>query len=134
MGGYFTRLLSTGIGTPNLAFICIGFLGISILLMKLAWRERDSFLETGRIQQKPAEKSQSFKKVGEVFSAIRKSRHLALIMAVVGITFMVVQITEFQFIAYAGEKNPDTDDLTGFLGFWLSNMSIFALLTASAIF
>ncbi len=128
MGGYFTRLLATGIGTPNLAFICIGFLGISILLMKLVWKERDPFLETGRSSQKPAETSQSFKKVGNVFSAIRKSRHLALIMAVVGITFMVVQITEFQFITYASEKNPNMDDLTGFLGFWLSNLSIFALL------
>jgi len=127
MGGYFTRLLATEIGTPNLAFICIGFLGISLLLMKLAWRERDPFLETGQSTQKPAETSQSFKKVGEVFLAIRKSKHIALIMAVVGITFMVVQITEFQFMAYASEKNPNTDDLTAFLGFWLSNLSIFAL-------
>ncbi len=125
MGGYFTRLLATGIGTSNLAFVCMGFLAISILLMKIAWKYRDPSLEG---LQKPTEVTQSQKKVGEVLSVIRKSRHLALIMAVVGITFMVVQITEFQFIAYAGEKNPNTDDLTGFLGFWLSNLSIFALL------
>lgn len=126
LGGYCTSLLVKQIGTANLAFVCLVLLAISIFLMKSAWRHRESFWEAKSSQNQP-EVEPSFKIIGQVFSHIQKSKHLALIMSVVGITFVVVQIAEFQFIAFASEKNTQTDDLTRFLGFWLSNVSIFAL-------
>ncbi|MFQ5633271.1 MAG: HEAT repeat domain-containing protein, partial [bacterium] len=116
-----------GIGTPNLAFVCMGLLSISILLMKLAWRWREITADSKGGVHPAAEPEHSFRIIGQVFSHIRHSKHLSLILAVVGITFMVVQIAEFQFVAFASERNTSTDDLTGFLGFWLSSVSIFAL-------
>jgi AAA family ATP:ADP antiporter len=127
-GGYFTRALVKQIGgTTNLAFFCIGFLGTTILLMNLAWRRRDQSQEAPKRLPLEADEGRAVQIVREVFALIRNSRHLALLMGVVAMTVMVSQIADFQFSTYASEEIAGTDDLTGFLGFWLSNLSVISL-------
>ncbi|MFQ5604315.1 MAG: Npt1/Npt2 family nucleotide transporter [bacterium] len=129
MGGYFTRLLVRQLGgTANLAFFAMGLLLAAVVLMNLAWRYRTEAVETKRKKPRQSELNQSFQVVAEVFSLIRNSRHLRFLIGIIGITFMVVQIADFQFIAFASEKYAETDVLTGFLGVWLSNLSIIALI------
>ncbi|MFQ5770559.1 MAG: Npt1/Npt2 family nucleotide transporter, partial [bacterium] len=129
MGGYIARFMVKLIGgTPNLAFFCIGLLAMSIVLMNSAWQLREQSYERKRRIQTPAEQTHSFHIMAEVFTLIRNSRHLAFLVGTIAFTFMVVQIADFQFTAYAGEKFEEMDDLTGFLGFWVSNLSIIALL------
>ncbi|MFQ5638430.1 MAG: Npt1/Npt2 family nucleotide transporter [bacterium] len=127
-GGYFTRIVVKQIGgTENLAFVCIGFLVLTIILMNFAWERRKASTERTHAPLAGAEGEQSFKIVSEAFKLFRNSRHLSFLMAIVFLTFFVVQIADFQFVAFASERNSATDDLTGFLGFWLSTMSIIAL-------
>ncbi|RMF58479.1 MAG: hypothetical protein D6743_17635, partial [Calditrichaeota bacterium] len=127
-GGYIARFTVRLVGgTPNLAFFAMAFLGVTTVLMNLAWRSRTETPKPGR-KDRPVESGESFKVVGEVFRLIAHSRHLALLVGIVAFTFMVVQIADFQFIAFASQEMSSTDDLTGFLGFWVSNLSILALI------
>ncbi len=138
LGGYFTRFMVKIIGgTPNLIFFCIGLIGLAIMLMNLAWRLREKSHESKKRIQSLSVPAQSFRIVGEILALIRNSRHLAFLVGIVTFTFIVVQIADFQFTTYAFEQNTATDDLAGFLGFWVSTLSIiafvFQVLFASAI-
>ena len=127
-GGYATRFLVKSIGgTANLAFICMGLLLIVMILAKFAWGKRDFSLSTSRRLQGTRNTSATLRILPELYGFIKESRHLAYLIAIVALTFMVVQIADFQFLAFAAEEMGDADELTGFLGFWLSNLSIFAL-------
>lgn len=126
--GYFTRFLVNQIGTVNLTLICTALLAATTFLMNLAWQRRETSLERSRRSPISTPTEPSFKIVGEVLALIRNSRHLALLMGIVFLTFLVVQIADFQFLAFGSEAHTRTDDLTGFLGFWLSTMSVIALL------
>ncbi len=127
-GGYAASFLVALIGgTPNLAFVCMGLLGLAALLMNLAWQVRLHASDSAK-RTSTGESENSLRIVGDVIQVIRRSRHLALLIGVVACTFICVQIADFQFTVYAGEVNKNADDLTEFLGFWVSNLSIAALL------
>ncbi len=127
-GGYFTRALVKHIGgTANLAFFCMAFLGSTLVLMHLAWRRREQTDDRSHRAVTATEDDRLFQVVREVFRLIRNSRHLALLMSIVAMTVMVSQIADFQFSTYAAQEISGTDDLTGFLGFWLSNLSVISL-------
>lgn len=129
MGGYFTTLLvKLMAGTANLAFFCLALLVAAQGLMNMAWGRRDKSIENIRFAKASKESDASFKIIGETFGLIKNSRHLGLLICIVMLTYMVVQIADFQFVAFASEEIADTDELTSFLGLWLSNLSIIALL------
>lgn len=129
LGGYCTRILVTVLGgTSNLAFFCVGLLSVAFVLIDQAWKNRDISLETARRGQASQDASRSVGLSGDMFASIRGSRHVLCLVAIVALTYMAVQIADFQFIAFASRQMSDTDSLTGFLGFWLSNLSIAALL------
>ncbi len=128
MGGYFTRFLVKSIGgTSNLAFFCLGLLILAQILMNMAWRNRDQAIDKTSRPAAEKDPGTSLAIFGETISIIKNFRHLRFIIAIVALTYIVVQIADFQFIALASEQIHNTDDLTGFLGLWLSNLSIFAL-------
>lgn len=128
MGGYFTSFMVEKIGgTPNLAFFCVALLAVGIIFINSAWQNRDPSQEQAQRNQPASASMQSGKLLVEIFSLVRQSRHLSYLICIVVLTYMVVQIADFQFIAFASNEITDTDKLTKFLGFWLSNLSIFAL-------
>ncbi len=125
MGGYFTRFLVRFVGgTPNLAFFCLGLLAIALVLGAVAWKNRDKSL-AGRQATRTGQTSST--SLRSVFQKGEYRGHLGSMLGIVCLTYMVVQIADFQFVAFASESMSDVDDLTGFLGLWLSNLSIFAL-------
>jgi AAA family ATP:ADP antiporter len=125
-GGYFTGFLVKTVGTANLAFFCIALLLLAGVLANMGWRHRQPGSATRKKYDHATDASGDV--VREVVAIIRKSRHLSLLVAMIALTFMVVEMADFQFLAYARENNNATDDLTGFIGLWLSNMSVIALL------
>ncbi|MBD3166992.1 hypothetical protein GF324_10360 [bacterium] len=56
-----------------------------------------------------------------------QSRHLLYITLSVGISVIVARLVDYQFNAVAARSN-DGDQLTAFIGFWLSNLSVLSLL------
>jgi len=127
-GGYTSLIVDFIGGTPNLAFLCMSLLGVAMVLMNLAWRHRDQSIERSLRAYSHNESSASFTIIGEVIGLIRNSRHLKLLIGIVSFTFVVIQIADFQFNAYASENIKEVDKLTKFLGSWVSNLSIIALI------
>ncbi|MCG8604814.1 MFS transporter, partial [bacterium] len=129
IGGYLTRVSVDLLGgTANLSFLGIGFLVATVGLVNLAWRSRDQSIERAQRSRTREDEKNTPRIVGEVFKLIRQSRHLALLVSIVCLTYMVVQIADFQFIAFASNLIGNTDELTGFLGLWLSNLGLLAFL------
>jgi AAA family ATP:ADP antiporter len=129
LGGYLTRVSVQLLGgTANLAFLGIGFLAATVGLVNLAWRSRDESIERAH-RSRPREEARNTPRiVGEVIKLVQQSRHLALLVGIVCLTYMVVQIADFQFVAFASDQIEGTDELAGFLGLWLSNLGLLAFL------
>jgi AAA family ATP:ADP antiporter len=149
-GGYLTHTLVKRIGgTENLALFCVGFLGMTIPLVRTVWDQREKYESTGEYgsmrvweffytlilpRKKHAYTSTRSHTLTsplprwEVFSLIYRSRHLAWLAGLIAVTEMVSQIADFQFSTFASERIKGTDELTRFLGFWLSNLNVVSLL------
>lgn len=137
-GGYLTSATVKHIGgTANLSSLCLGFLLVTIYLMQSVWRLQVQSDKSVLKRPSPQGKQQSKLINREVFALIRNSRHLAFLVGIIAMTVLVPQIVDFQFNTYANDAIAGTDNLTEFLGFWLSNISvislIFQLLFAGAI-
>ncbi len=125
-GGYLTSYLAPVLETSNLLFFAIGFMIFSLILMLTIWRKGGKQSFRDRIQAQKRMK-QSFE-IDNPFKLFSKSKHLALTATLVGISVIVASLVDFQFSAIASSEIPDQDQLTAFFGFWLSNLSILALI------
>ncbi len=127
-GGYLTRFLAPlpGIGTVNLIWACILFLIICEVLASLLWR----YYAQGKFRERMRQfsrKSREETKESNPLSIILRSRHLLFLSLMVGISVLVAKMVDYSFNAVAVHANQG-DDLTAFLGFWMSNLSVLSLL------
>lgn len=125
-GGYLTNFLAPYVGTKNLVIICIGFLTFCLFIIQLIKRNS----RISHPQKSPAKIpfSQPAKKADSLFNILKKSKHLTLISGIVGVSVIAASLVDYQFSAIASENINDSDRLTAFFGFWLSNLSIISLL------
>lgn len=121
-GGYLTRWLVPVVGTVDMILICIAFLAVNVLLLRLIWIRS--------AKQKYREKRQPQARVEDEESPLRvvvKLRYLRLVAGIVGIGVIVATLVDYQFSAISSQLIRDQDSLTGFFGFWMSNLSIVSL-------
>lgn len=123
LGGYLTTALAPVIGTEKLPFLAAFLLLLCIPITRRVWRQER---RRGTIQVTPGAKKTD--DATYPFRIIRKSRHLALLTAIVGISVLVAKLVDFQFSAMAAASIPNPDKLTAFFGFWFSTMNIVSLL------
>jgi AAA family ATP:ADP antiporter len=124
-GGYLTNYLAQKLNTANLIFFCIGFLFICIILNNLVWRKTTHFSLRERVhRQKGSSRPESSE---SPIRLIFKSRHLAYLASIIGVSVVVANLVDFQFSAVASSIITDTDRLTAFFGFWISSLSIISL-------
>ncbi len=123
-GGQFTASMVYYIGNTNLVLASAGMVVLSYFAYRGALKASGKTLGGA----KAAEDTEDLR-FAEIIGAIRKLRHLQVIVAITMITFMVDVMIEFQFSAYA-QKAYSGHDLTAFLGnfygFWL-NLVTFGL-------
>ena len=125
-GGYLTRWLVPTFGTVNLLLFCIGFLLVNVLVLRSVW------IRSGR-QKLRERKPQPLKPDADGARTtpvllVLSSPYLRLIAGIVGVGVIVATLVDYQFSAIASANIKDRDGLTGFFGFWLSNLSILSLL------
>lgn len=122
-GGQFTAVMVYYIGTTNLVLACAGMVVLSYVAYRMAIASAGTTLKAATAAQ---EEDFSF---AEIARAIRGTRHLQVIIAIISITFVVDVLVEFQFSAMA-KQSYQGRDLTAFLGnfygFWL-NLVTFVL-------
>jgi AAA family ATP:ADP antiporter len=123
-GGQFTAIMVYYTGTRNLVLASAGMIGLSYFAFRAAIKAAGKDLG----EAKGAEEEEGFR-FSEIVGAVRRLRHLQVIVAIIVITFIVDVIVEFQFSAFAKEAYQGRD-LTAFLGnfygFWL-NLVTFVL-------
>jgi len=125
-GGYLTNFLAHIIGTANLIFFCITFLFISIFIMKYVWRRSARYNFSERLQQE--KRVRGINTTDNPIKLLSRSKHLSYLAAIIGISVIVANLVDFQFLAVVEDRITDTDARTEFIGFWLSNLSVVSLL------
>jgi AAA family ATP:ADP antiporter len=125
-GALLGNILPARLGTESLFIAIALFLGISAILVTVAWRWRwtegteasDASTASEVRIQTPEESPGS---LVESFRIVRNSSHLGSIATLICITAIVTELAKWQFITIAKETYVDTDSLTSFLGlFYLS--------------
>jgi len=127
-GGYFVQLTVHLFGTQNMLLANILLQILLGALLFLIWRKvklshKPSIRRRG--QAGGTQKKSSFL---DMFQEILGMKHLRLLMAVIGTTVVVVQLADYQFNSIASATYTDQNDLTAFLGFWQSNLSVISIL------
>lgn len=125
-GGYLTNYMAPLLKTENLIFFCVGFLIICLSLVQLVWNkgERRGYSERGSSRWR----SKPFESTDNPVKLILNSRHLLYLASIIGVGVVVANLVDYQFSAVASTTITDTDQLTAFFGFWVSTLSIFALI------
>jgi AAA family ATP:ADP antiporter len=124
-GGYLTNYLAPRLKTENLIFFCIGFLIICIFLLRLVWKKSARYIYgEGTFRQRKANLPET---TDSPVKLILNSRHLAYLASIIGVGVVVANLVDYQFSAVASEAITETDRLTAFFGFWMSNLSIASL-------
>ncbi len=119
-GGYLVNFSVGLIGSENLIWICALCLFGCIPI--------PSLLRENTVSDEPLQKSRQEEQAGAFtegpLALIRHSRHLSLLAGIIGISVLVGKLVEYQFNAIAVSEITDTDRLSAFFGFWLSNLNI----------
>ncbi|MBN2431303.1 MAG: cyclic nucleotide-binding domain-containing protein [Acidobacteria bacterium] len=127
-GGYFVRLTVHVFGSQNM--ILANIIGQCLLagLVLLIWRRSRLSLRAPSVPRPRSGVSPAKDSSLRILQDLLEIRHLRLLMAVIATTVVVVQLADYQFNAIASATFPDENDLTAFLGFWNSNLSVISLI------
>ena len=129
-GGQVTNIIVSifGVSTENLLLFCIGFLIICGLMIHLIWRFSQAAAEE-QPRRKSRERGEKRKEnLGRIFSTIKGSRYLLLIVGILTVTMMVATFIDYQFKTVSLMAFDNKDDLTSFLGAFYGYLSLAGLL------
>ncbi len=110
-GGTFTAFMVRIIGTTNLILASAGMVVLSYIPFAIMVSKMNVALKSA----KGGEEEEDFS-FGEILGALRKHRHLQVIMGIMVLTFIIDVMVEFQFNAQAKLAYHNKADLTAFLG------------------
>lgn len=122
-GGYFTTVLTQITNSENLPY-CAGF--ILALCIPINHIITTKYPSDKYNPPKPKEASTPIE--SHPITLIKNSKHLTYLALIVGISVMVAKLVDYQFGGIAARLIPDPDELTGFIGFWMSTFSVISLI------
>jgi AAA family ATP:ADP antiporter len=123
-GGSFTAKFAAQIGTRNLLLVSAAF-------VLLAWLSYLALLRMKGVnlgQARAAEQVEQEFTMSDFWVAVKRYRHLQIIIAIIAITYIVDTLVEYQFsnIASVGRKGDAlTSFFGGFYGVWLNLATFF---------
>jgi len=124
-GGYFTKYGAHWFGTQNLLLWCMGFMGLTILILERVSREA-SVAPTSVIAEVEPQIEQS--ETRRLLRLIRTSRHLTMLTAILGITVIVESFVDYQLKFLSSEVFHSQDQLTSFFGALFAYLGVASLL------
>ncbi|MEZ5359767.1 MAG: Npt1/Npt2 family nucleotide transporter [Candidatus Zixiibacteriota bacterium] len=124
-GGEVTGLIVTylHISTPDLLFICMAILAVTIILTVITVRYNPITEQSTKSRKQPVKKES----IAQLFGTIKKSRHLLLIVGIIAMTMMVASFVDYQFKVVSKGAFPTTEELTSFLGKFYGRLSLVSL-------
>ena len=128
-GGEVTRLIikHLGVATEDLLFFCIALVAGFAILARLAWRIVLKDRREGKSPKKSSVKEEKRESFIEIFSMLKRSRHLLYLVGIIGLTMAVASFVDYQFKTVSVSSFPAKDDLTSFLGTFYSRLSLVSL-------
>jgi AAA family ATP:ADP antiporter len=111
VGGTFTAKMVHLVGTRNLLLASAAVVLLAYFAFIAITRVQKVALQRAR----GAEEEESFS-FRDISLGVRRHTHLQVIIAIIGITYIVDMIVEYQFNAVAKETFPDRRQLAAFLG------------------
>ena len=125
-GGYLTNYMAPLLKTENLLFFCIGFLIVCSFLVWLVWEKSGYPGHSEKVYKRL--RTNLSESTDNPVKLILNSRHLLYLTGIMGVSVVVANLVDYQFSAVASTIITDTDQLTAFFGFWVSTLSIIALI------
>ncbi|MGH1363182.1 MAG: Npt1/Npt2 family nucleotide transporter [Calditrichia bacterium] len=123
-GGYLTSYLAPIIGTENLLFLCMAFLIVCMIILQRVWKERATSGKSETTRQRHQTRSNAS---GNALKLLLGSRHTAYLAAIVAVSVTVANLVDFQYNDIIDKSISNPDEVTAFLGLWLSNLSLISL-------
>ena len=125
-GGGFTSFGAHKFGTPNLLLWCMGFMGLTTLILELVTRQVPSAQVPSPVDEEQPTGSSETRRL---LRLIWDSKHLTMLTAILGITVIVESFVDFELKFVSKQLFGTQDQLTAFFG------SLFAYLgTLSMLF
>lgn len=122
-GGTLTSLMVKTFGTDNMLYFCIAILAMAWGVYTIVWRlVREKPVRT---QQDTAVDETTEGEEG-IFGLIAKSRHLLLLVGIVGLILICSNFVDFQFNKIVQRSFESKDALTAFFGRFFLSLNIVA--------
>jgi ATP/ADP translocase/HEAT repeat protein len=128
-GGEVTRFIvkNLGVSTEDLLFFCIVFVAAFTVLVRLVWRLVLKDRREGKAPKKSSAKAEEKEKFTEMFSMIKRSRHLMYLVGIIALTMATASFVDYQFKTVSVQAYPAKEDLTSFLGLFYGRLSLVSL-------
>jgi len=124
-GGYLTSFLAPIIGTENLLFLCIAFLMVCMFILQLVWKQRATGGKSETSKQRHQARSSSAG--SNALKLLLSSKHTAYLAGIVAVSVTIANLVDFQYNDIIDKSITNPDEVTAFLGLWLSNLSLISL-------
>ncbi len=122
LGGYLTSALAPTLHTTGMLHFCYAFLAICLVLQYVIWKRSARATYGERLRRN--ERQRSLQEDSSPWGLLLQSRLVVYLAAIVGIGVVVGTLIDYQFSLMASESISDSDEMTAFFGFWMSNLSI----------
>jgi AAA family ATP:ADP antiporter len=109
-GSSFTAFTVRAVGNQNLLLASAALIVLSYLVFRVVAAQKGVALARVRA----VEEDESAFSFGDIVSAIGRHRHLQVIMSIIGITYMMDVMVDYQFSHMLKEHYTDPEDLTAF--------------------
>lgn len=128
-GGEVTSLIVRrfGVATEDLLYFCIVFVAAFTVIVWLVWRRVLKGRREAGAPKRTAGREETKEKLTEMFSMIRRSRHLAYLVGIIGLTMATASFVDFQFKTISVGHFPEKQALTSFLGTFYGRLSLVSL-------
>ena len=124
-GRAFTKYGAHWFGTENLLLWCMGFMGLTLLILEHVSREA-SVAPTSIASDAEPQVEQS--ETRRLLRLIRGSRHLTMLTAILGITVIVESFVDYQLKFLSSQAFDSQDQLTSFFGMLFAYLGVASLL------
>ncbi len=122
LGGYLTSALASTFHTTGMLHFCYAFLAICLVLQYVIWKHSARATYGERLRRQ--ERQKSLQVESSPWTLLLQSRLVIYLAVIVGIGVVVGTLIDYQFSVLAAENINDSDEMTAFFGFWMSNLSI----------
>lgn len=126
VGGYLTSALTSALHVAGMLLFTFLFLALCLALQYALWQRSARASYSERLSRQ--ERQRSLFDESSPWTLLLQSRLVPYLAGIVGIGVLAGTLIDYQFSVMAAANIRDSDEMTAFFGFWMSNLSIASFL------